>query len=319
MKKLNIVQWCNNTFPAKGNMGAERVVERTCRGLAKLGHKVWLCAKPASTLEGIECVTEIPADADIVHHHGWEWHREAEYNAFGKPWVSTIHGGGMETDPNWLNAAKGNPRIICVSKFVADRVGVSAFVHACSDPDEFIFKTQKQNYFLYLTSLDWGLQKGLDIVVRLAQKLKQYNFVIAGKTSNAALIQNIQDLCRINLNLKYVGEVNGVEKAELFANAKAYILPTQLPDACPTTVSEALMSGTPVIGSAHGSMPEIVNEKVGRICKQESDYVRALATISQIKPQDCRDYAMEHYSDVATAKKYLQYYENLLKYGRVTV
>jgi glycosyltransferase involved in cell wall biosynthesis len=314
---MKIVQWCNNTFPAKGNMGAERVVERTCRGLTKLGHKVWLCAKPGSILEGIECVTEIPAEADIVHHHGWEWDKEHTYNAFGKPWVSTIHGGGMETDPNWLNAAKGNPRVICVSKFVADRIGALAYVHACSDHDEFIYKEQKQDYFLYLSSLDWGLQKGLEIFVNLARKLKNHKFVIAGGTKNALLVDLIKRICIENPNLKYVGEVNGKEKAELFANAKAYILPTQLPDACPTTVSEALMSGTPVIGSIHGSMPEIVNEKVGRVCKQESDYVRALATVSQIKPQDCRDYAIEHYSDVATAKKYITYYENVLKYGHV--
>lgn len=314
---MKILQWCDNVFPAKGNMGAERVVERTCRGLQKLGHTVYLKAKPESKLDWIEVVQEIPSDVDIIHHHGWCYWDEDKYNAWGKPWVSTIHGGGMETDPKWLELSKNNPHVICVSKFVADRIGNSAFVHACSDPDEFIYKEKKENYFLYLSSLDWGLQKGLNIFIDLAKKVRGSKFVVAGGTKNGALIYSLQEVCKANPNITYVGEVNGKEKAELFANAKAYILPTQLPDACPTTVSEALMSGTPVIGSAFGSMPEIVPPQVGKICHTELDYIKAIATISQIRPEDCKKFALKNYSDVETAKKYVTYYENMLKYGKV--
>ena len=314
---MKILQWCDNIFPAKGNMGAERVVERTCRGLQKLGHSVWLKAKPESKLDWIEVVQNIPKDCDIIHHHGWCWDHEEEYREWNKPWVSTIHGGGMEIDPNWLTRANNNSNIICVSKFVADRINCKAFVHACSDPSEFFFKEKKQDYFLYLSSLDWGFQKGLDIFVGLAKIVKNQKFVIAGGTHNHDLINWIKNICQKEKNITYVGEVNGKEKAELFANAKGYILPTQLPDACPTTISEALMSGTPVIGSINGSLPEIIHNSVGYICRNQSEYLKAILSIKKIDPLTCRQYAENNYSDVVTAQKYVMYYENMLRFGKV--
>ena len=40
----------------------------------------------------------------------------------------------------------------------------------------FIYKQQKQNYFLYMASFGWGAQKGLDVFVRVARKLRKFNF-----------------------------------------------------------------------------------------------------------------------------------------------
>lgn len=314
---MKILQVMNYTAPAKGNMGAERMMERLSKGLIQLGHKVYLKANPSSEkMDWIEMVQDIP-DCDIIHYQGWMWENEEEYNRSGKPWVATIHGGGMETSPEWLKRANQNPHIICVSKFVADRINCSAYAHTCAEPTEFIFKKDKQNYFLYLASLDWGVQKGLDIFVNLSRKLRNLEFVIAGSGKNVSLINAIKDICRTQTNLKYVGEVNGIEKAELIANAKALILPTQLPDACPTTVSEALISGTPVIGSVNGSLPEIVPPEVGFVCKTEVDYVKAIFNINKVSTQACRDFAMKNYSSVVCAEKHITFYENMIRCGAV--
>ena len=317
---MRIVQVCDYKFPATGNAGAERIVERLTKGLQSLGHTVVLKAKPDSKLDYVQVVQDVPKDFDIVHHHGWCWDKEHEYNAWGLPWVSTIHGGGMEIDPNWLNAARNNPHIICVSKFVSDRIGAPAYVHNFAEPDEFIYKEEKQNYFLYIASLDWGVQKGLDIFINLARKIRGQNFVIAGGTKNDQLRLQIQDLCRLEGNLKFAGEVNGKEKAELIANAKAVIIPTQLPDACPGTVSEALISGTPIIASANGAMPELISEQVGYVCRKEVDYVKAITNIArnpQITPLNCKNFALKNYSHIAGAARYLELYQNMLTKGSV--
>ena len=67
------------------------------------------------------------------------------------------------------------------------------------------------------------------------------------------MIEKIKSYC--DDKIEYVGLVNGKEKAKLFSQAKATILLTQLPDACPVIMAESLMSGTPVIGSIYGAMP----------------------------------------------------------------
>lgn len=310
---MKIVQWCDTADKISGSKGAERYVQALCRGLQKLGHTVVL--KANSKADWIETVFDIPKDFDVVHHHGWNWDKEAFYAASGLPWCSTIHGGGIESDPDFLKAANNNPHVICVSKFIADRLKIKSFVHSASLPEDFIFNKEKKKYFLYLAGFDWGYNKGLDIFLTLSKIFKNYEFWIAGAGSNIEFINYIKELCTQQNNLKFVGEVNGKEKAEVLSNAKAYILPTKLPDACPLTVSEALMSGTPIITSANGAMPEIVPSQVGFVCNTMSDYTKALVSIDKINTQNCRDFALENYSDIAIAKKHLLIYENLIKTG----
>jgi glycosyltransferase involved in cell wall biosynthesis len=316
---MRIIQRCDYQFPAHGSAGAERLVESLCRGLRSLGHDVVLWCKPGSKLDFVECVEDFPKDFDIVHHHGWSPQFEVEYNSWGIPWVSTIHGGGSETDPYWLEKSNNNPNIVCVSKVIADRINCKAFVHSCVDPDEFIFKDKKENYFLYLSGLDWGFAKGLDIFIELARLSPSKTFVIAGSGKNQSIIDFIRHSCKTFSNLKFVGEVNGSNKIDLIANARALIMPTKLNDACPLTVPESLMCGTPVIGSTNGSLPELLNKKIGFNCKTLSEYMKAMLIIDKIKPIDCRKEAEERFSSVAAAKKYISLYEKRLKYGSVQV
>lgn len=310
---MKIVQWCDTAGKISGSKGAERTTQALARGLQKLGHTVVLKANEKS--DWIETVSEIPKDFDVIHHQGWTAEHQSLYASFGIPWCSTIHGGGMENDPFFLKTAENNPNVICVSKFIADRLKIKTFAHAVSTPEDFIYKDKKSNYFLYLAGFDWGYNKGLDIFLSLSRIFKHYEFWIAGAGTHQEFITHVKKICEGQKNLKYVGEVNGIEKAECFANAKAYILPTKLPDACPVTVSEALMSGTPVIASTNGAMPEIVPSEVGYTCNTLAEYTKAITNIEKIKSQTCRDFAMNNYSDISCAKRHLQIYENLIKTG----
>lgn len=314
---MNILLYSNYLYPAKASAGAERVVERLCRGFKKLGHKVYLHAyKGSKTDTGAILVDSIPADTDVIHVHSFCLEDVEKNTALGKPWVGTIHGGGMETDPVFLNGVKNHPNVICVSKFVADRLQCQAFVHTCASPEEFMYQEKKQNYFLYLAGFGWGVQKGLDIFIQLARKFRQYDFYIAG-AGNESFAEELKKAITFDRNIKYLGEVNGQTKANYLANAKALVYPTHLADACPSSVIEAIISGTPVIGSANGSMPEIVPPVAGIICRNIADYMKAIMNIDSKKPEEIRKYAMDNYSDVVACKKHLVYYENVIKTGRV--
>ncbi len=315
---MNILMDSWYQFPARGSAGAERIVERFCRGMVKLNHKVYLKAKPGSVTDtGAIVVDSIPDDTDIIHKHGFELEKQHEYQSWGKPWVASIYGGGMENDPIWLKNIQNNDHLICQSTFVANRLGSKAIVYGSSSEEESIFIEQKQNYFLYLASFGWGFQKGLDTFINLAKKMRRFDFYIAGAGGEPNFTQYVKALCQSEPNIKFIGEVNGAAKAQAIANAKAMIVPTKLHESCPTTISEALMCGTPVIGSAIGPMTELIPPGVGFTCDKEADYVKAILNIDKIKPEACRKFALDNYSDLSTAKKCLTYYENMLTYGKV--
>lgn len=313
---MKIAQICPYTAPAKDSMGAERVVERLAKGLTELGHEVVMKLNPDSKDTPAPLVDKVPEDCDILHFHGWDPKTsKAEYESFGIPYVVTMHGGGMENDLEWLMSVNGNPNIICVSKFISDRLGCPAYVHSCTDPAEMFYGAPKDdNYFLWMAGTDWGEGKGLFTTIMIAKKMG-FRLIIAGTGKNQDIINQIK--AAEDDKIKYVGALNGLPKALTISGANAFILLTQLPDACPTTVSEALMSGTPLITSDYGSMPELMDPKVGFVCKNHSDFAKAITKVDTIKPEDCRDYAMENFSHTVAAKKYLRYYQNMIDYGNV--
>jgi hypothetical protein len=196
---------CDYKFPAKGSAGSERIVERLARGFVKLGHEVTLCAKEGSTLletdpvlNKVTIVNEMPKDVDVIHFHGVEVERENYYASFGIPWCGTIHGGGMENDPNWLRKVNNHPNIICVSKFVSDRLNCPAFVHSCASDEEFEYKESvdpNHGGFLYLAGFGWGIQKGLDVFIDLSRKFPRKRFFIAGAGGHESFVNQIIALC----------------------------------------------------------------------------------------------------------------------------
>jgi glycosyltransferase involved in cell wall biosynthesis len=306
---------CDYTAPAKDSMGAERMIEALARSLRTMGHDVIMRVNPDSTLTPVPSVKEIPKDCDIINFNGWiPGESYKKYNSHGIPWVVTLHGGGTENDPKWLESLNNNPHIICVSKFISDRINCPAHAWSCSAPEDFIFRREKDDYFLWLAGTDWGEGKGLFTTINLAKKMR-FKLKIAGTGRNRNIINLIKRYC--DDKIEYVGAVNGKDKAHLIAGAKGFFLLTQLPDACPLTVSEALLSGTPIISSANGCMPELIHKDVGFICRTERDIAKAVVNISKIDPQKCYDYGLENFSADATAKKYLRFYQNMIDFGIV--
>lgn len=314
---MEILVWCDAQFPAKDSQGAERVVEAHCKGLSELGHKVYLFCKKGSYLtscSSVQCVQEVPKNIDIIHYHGFNTNGDPCDN-LGVPVVKTPHGGGME-DAAWLQCAKQNEnRMIFVSNFVAQRAGCKAFVNSCLIPDEFIYKNEKEDYFLWMAGTDWGESKGLFSTIFLAKKMN-IKLKIAGSGNNNQIINEIKSHC--SKKIEYIGSVNGRQKAQLLSLAKGYILLSRVDDACPLTVSEALISGTPVIGSDRGALPELIdNSRTGFICSTDADVYRAIGKINTIKPIDCLVAGMAKFHYIGACQKLLRFYTNMISKGSV--
>lgn len=285
------------------------------KGLAELGHDVFYllrqgAAKPLP--KGVKFVSKPTADADIVHtiaDHDKILNDERE--ACRKPWVTTCH----------LDLrVKGMPRVdttenwIFVSRTLARVHGRSRYVLNGIDPAEYIYNESKDNYFLFMSTLDWGREKGLDIALSLAKQIG-FKLVVAGTGRNYRTIRRVAELCR-DANAKFVGDVRGKQKAELLAGARAFLFPTKVNEAFGLGMAEALMSGTPVICSNRGACPEVISRDVGIVCKNVNEYFGAVFAISAIRPRACREKAMKEYHYLRMAADYvIEYQKEIARNG----
>jgi glycosyltransferase involved in cell wall biosynthesis len=131
--------------------------------------------------------------------------------------------------------------------------------------------------------------------------------VVAGTARNAKTIEEVRRAC-VAAGAECLGDVRGRAKAELYAGARALLLPTRLNEGCPLVIIEALMSGTPVIASARGGCPDMVTPDVGFICETVDDYARAVAATGDILPEACRRHALERYHYLRMSQDYVREY-----------
>ena len=276
------------------------------KGLAELGHDVFYLLRKGADEPlpaGITLVSKPIADVDVLHTVAY--HDDYLVQQFdGRPWVTTCHldlrARGKERSPttdNW----------IFVSRTLAHLHGRNRYVLNGIDPVDYIYSESKDEYLLFMSTMDWGMAKGLDVALSLSRQIG-FKLVIAGTGRDYESINRVAEMCR-QVNATYVGDVKGREKAELLAGAKAFLFPTKVDEGFGLGMVEALMSGTPVICSNRGACPEVISPDVGFVCKDEQDYLDAIHRISEISPDACRKKAMNEYHYLRMAKDYVKEYE----------
>jgi glycosyltransferase involved in cell wall biosynthesis len=281
------------------------------KGLAELGHEVFYLVRrsennSSSAPHGIRLIHEPVMHADVLHTiSGRDVGLTEEWESRGKPWVATCH---MDERTRGRDRGDIAPNWVYVSRTLAQLHGSERFVWNGIDASEYIYSETKDDYFLFMSTMDWGTQKGLDVVLALAKKVG-FKLVVAGTGESYERIGKVQQMCR-DVGATYVGDVRGRKKAELLAGAKGFLFPTKLDEAFGLGMVEALMSGTPVICSDRGACPEIITPDVGFTCSSEDDYVAAIKKIESISRSTCREKAMRDYHYLAMAANYVREYES---------
>ncbi len=249
-------------------------------------------------LPGITQVSEARSDVDIFHN----------LESDSVPWVKTYH---LDKELLGVAADEVPHNAIFVSESLAASYERRRFVRNGIDPADFIYSEAKDDYLLFTASMDRHLGKGLDEALSLSREL-DFKLLVVGTSRFQEIINEVTELCRAS-GVTYLGDVRGTRKAELFAGARALLLPTRLNEGCPLVIAEALMSGTPVICSDKGACPEMVSPDVGFVCKDRGDYIKAINRIDNISPRDCRDKAMRDYHYLRMAADYVKEYEREIR------
>ena len=104
--------------------------------------------------------------------------------------------------------------------------------------------------------------------------------------------------------VRYVGEVAGRAKQELYANAAALLMPIRWREPFGMVMVEALACGTPVIAFPEGAAAEIVIDgENGMLVADEAEMARAVARLGSIDPRRCRASVAERYDPAVDGRR----------------
>lgn len=144
---------------------------------------------------------------------------------------------------------------------------------------------EKKGITVLGVAMGWGKRKGLDVFLKLAEKLPEsYKIVMVG--TDEKVDKNLP--ARIT-SIHRTHDQN--ELAKIYSEADVFVNPTR-EDNFPTTNIEALACGTPVITFRTGGSPEIIDETCGSVvdCDDVDELVEEIIRVCETHPyavDDC--------------------------------
>jgi glycosyltransferase involved in cell wall biosynthesis len=302
---MHIALFVRDRLPVRKYGGTQRIAVYLARGLADAGHRVTLIAGegshvPEATLVALtraqrrEAALDLrpllPAGVDLLLSY------VPLAGSPGVPWIRSLHGNRK---PGTASAAN----TLYLSRNHAERHGGTAFVYNGIDLGEFRFRRAKAGYDLFLGRLH-GV-KGHRWAIEGARRTG-HRLVLAGGWRPS-----------LSRAVRYAGEVGGERKADLLAGAECLWMPAQWDEPFGLTLIEAMASGTPVLGTHRGALPEIVTPDVGALGDTVDELVESRAGLGRIAPDACRARVERWFSHHVMAAGYVRMFREFLATGRL--
>ena len=169
------------------------------------------------------------------------------------------------------------------------------------DPADFRFSGSKGQYDLFLGRLH-GI-KGYRWAIEGAQRLRRRLLLAGGWRPS------------LSRYVKYVGKVGGEKKAGLLAGASCLWMPALWDEPFGITLIEALVSGTPVLGTRRGALPEVISPDVGAMGDSVEELIALRPRLSGIDPVACRARVERYFTHHRMAEGYLRMFRHFLSEG----
>jgi glycosyltransferase involved in cell wall biosynthesis len=302
---MHVALFFPDRLPVRGYGGTQRAIVALTRGLAELGARVSLLAGagsavPEATLVPVDTRAArgpsfdiqplVPPDSDILCAFS------PLHVPPGLPWIWRLAG-------NRRPGERCPPNTLFVSADHARRHGGRTFVYNGVDPREYRFQPAKRDFDLFLGRL---------------HRVKGYRWAVEGaKRSRRRLVVAGGWRPSFSRWIRYAGAVRGERRLALLAGARCLWMPALWDEPCANVLLEAMMCGTPILGTHRGSLPEIVTPDVGALGDSVEQLVQLARGIERIDPAACRARAERHFSHVAMAEGYLRVFGEYLRAGKM--
>ena len=142
--------------------------------------------------------------------------------------------------------------------------------------------------------------KGPNIIMEVAKELNEIDFVFIG---DGPLSESLKIQSEKLSNVHFLGRVEEERRNLFYCAADIFVLPSIYPEAFGKVAIEAMFFGTPVIGANRGAIPDIINDKVGKIIeptvenfKKELGFFYKNPSELKSLQKNCHEYVLKNFS-----------------------
>ena len=158
--------------------------------------------------------------------------------------------------------------------------------------------------------------KGAHIAIAIAQVSGRRLIIAGNQVKTRSNIEYFERNIAPHIDgarISYIGPVDDVRKNALLGSSAALLMPIQWEEPFGIVMAEALACGTPVIGFARGSVPEIIHDGVnGYLCHTVEEAAAAVDRIDQIDRAVVRADCEARFSNTAIVNAYEQLYQEMI-------
>jgi glycosyltransferase involved in cell wall biosynthesis len=324
-------------IPPPGYGGIEQVLALLVAELTQRGNEVTLFAAPgtrsrAEVLSPLESphpdqiqlavyeadhvastfarMEETDPPFDVLHDHSG-FTAFAFADRIATPIVHTLHGPFTEDTSAFYARHAYKAKAVALSRYQAqqapDALDIVAVIGNPIVVADFPFRDEKDDYLLWIGRLndDKGPQRAIAAAREAGARL-----VLAGpvQPGEQAFFEREVEPQIDGDGVRYIGEV-GEEKGELYAGARALLMPIRWAEPFGLVMTEAMACGTPVIAFPEGSAPELVLDgETGFVVDDEHAMAEAVGRLDEIDPARCRSSAEERFDVTPVAEAYERAY-----------
>lgn len=337
--RIALISTCAVSVPPRAYGGTELIVGELAKRLTQLGHDVttfatgdsrtagrlqWLFDRPMwpptdhtelrHAAAAWRAITETPGAFDVVHAH------QAQSLAFSSlvrsmPTVYTLH---HHRDESLIAMYRDFPDIayVAISRRQAElspEIPIADVILHGLDPDLYEPGIGDRGFVAFLGR--FAQEKGPHCAIDAARRAR-----VPLQMGGAVHLPDREyfdrdvkpRLADPRGGVRWVGELSFVPKVALLRGARALLFPIDWEEPFGLVMIESMLVGTPVIGFARGSVPEVIDEGVtGFVVRDEVEMAARVGNLDGFDRRRCREHARMRWSSLRMARDYEALYERL--------
>lgn len=251
---------------------------------------------------------ERAAEFDLIHNN-FDFVPLTYTRLVNTPMLTTVHGFSLD---QFRLVYRKYRRSYFVSISNADRDPYLPYLSTVYNGirlDQFTFVPEPGEYLAFVGRIhpDKGVHLALDVATGSGRPL-----VIAGIIQDQEYFDKLIQP-RLGSGAEFIGPVGPRERDRLLGDAWASLHLTTIPERFGLAMAESMATGTPVVGFALGSVPEVVaNGQTGFVVDTVAEAVEAVGKIGTIDRAACRERVERLFSVDSMVDGYLDAYRRVL-------
>jgi glycosyltransferase involved in cell wall biosynthesis len=327
--------------PPRGYGGIEAVVAALVRGLGEAGHEVVLYAAPGSHSEHARVVPVLDGQRterigrardeadhiatvfrmlererfDVLHDHG-DGTLVAFADRLRLPVVHTLHGPFDDASSEFYRRHGECVSLVALShaqaRMAPPGVHVDDVIANPLDLDDWPLRCEKDGPLLWIGR--FAPEKGAHDAL-IAAREARVPLTLAGVVQPGQeryFARSVEPYLGEGI-AEFVGEVTGRRRCELYAKARALLMPITWPEPFGMVMVEAMACGTPVIAYPAGSAPELIDDGVtGFLVDAPEAMAKAIRRVGDLDPAEIRASAVRRFGLATVAAGYERAYRRAI-------